>query len=140
MPGSVDWQGNVKIVLSEYYGEHSVVYGEFRGIWFSPGMYYPGQPQSEFVRALNSGLDQATGFLKSRISDLQDHVRPIKAIGASSFVANSDSREVFVVHGNDHGNKETVARFLEKLGLHPIILHEQADAGRTIIEKFEDRH
>jgi predicted nucleotide-binding protein len=33
--------------------------------------------------------------------------------------------------------KETVARFLSKLGLNPIILHEQADQGNTIIEKFE---
>ena len=30
-----------------------------------------------------------------------------------------------------------MARFLEKLGLQPIILHEQPNSGRTIIEKFE---
>lgn len=32
---------------------------------------------------------------------------------------------------------KTVARFLEKLGLQVIILHEQASTGRTIIEKIE---
>ena len=47
------------------------------------------------------------------------------------------SRNVFVVHGRDNAAKESVARFLEKLGLHPIILHEHADRGRTVIEKFE---
>ena len=46
-------------------------------------------------------------------------------------------RDVFVVHGHDEGTKETVARFIGKLGLKAIILHEQPDAGRTIIEKFE---
>ena len=45
---------------------------------------------------------------------------------------------VFIVHGRDEGAKESVARFLEKLGLNPIILHERASKGRTIIEKFED--
>jgi predicted nucleotide-binding protein len=45
--------------------------------------------------------------------------------------------EVFVVHGRDEAVKESVARFLEKLHLHPIILHEQPNKGRTIIEKFE---
>jgi len=30
-----------------------------------------------------------------------------------------------------------VARFLEKLGLKPVILQEQPNEGRTIIEKFE---
>lgn len=47
------------------------------------------------------------------------------------------SRRVFVVHGHDSEVKETVARFLEKLGLEPVILHEQPSQGRTIIEKFE---
>ena len=45
---------------------------------------------------------------------------------------------VFIVHGRDDSIKETTARFLEKLGLETIILHEKPDKGRTIIEKFED--
>jgi len=48
-----------------------------------------------------------------------------------------NSREVFVVHGHDGESKESVARFLEKLGLIAIILHEQPNEGRTLIEKFE---
>ena len=44
---------------------------------------------------------------------------------------------VFLVHGRDHGTMERVARFLERINLDPIILHEQANEGRTIIEKFE---
>lgn len=50
----------------------------------------------------------------------------------------SDSEKVFLVHGHDNELKETVARFLEKIGLIPIILHEQASKGQTIIEKFEE--
>ncbi len=45
------------------------------------------------------------------------------------------SRKVFIVHGHDDGARETVARFLERIGLEAIILHEQANQGRTIIEK-----
>lgn len=47
-----------------------------------------------------------------------------------------DANSVFVVHGNDEA-RESVARLLERLGLKPIILHEQPNRGRTIIEKFE---
>jgi predicted nucleotide-binding protein len=47
------------------------------------------------------------------------------------------SKKVFVVHGHDGEPKEAVARFLEGLRLQPVILHEQANQGRTIIEKFE---
>jgi predicted nucleotide-binding protein len=48
------------------------------------------------------------------------------------------TRRVFVVHGHDDGTKETVARYLTKLGLEAVILHEQPNQGRTVIEKFED--
>jgi predicted nucleotide-binding protein len=50
----------------------------------------------------------------------------------------ANSIRVFLVHGHDEGAREKVARFLEKLGLHPIILHEQPNKGRTIIEKIAD--
>lgn len=47
-------------------------------------------------------------------------------------------RKVFVVHGHQHGTRDTVARFLEKLELEPVILDEEANRGRTVIEKFLD--
>ena len=45
--------------------------------------------------------------------------------------------KIFIVHGHDEEMKQSVAHTLEKLGLTPIILHEQPTAGKTIIEKFE---
>lgn len=47
------------------------------------------------------------------------------------------TEDVFLVHGADHGVKDTVARYLTKLNLNPIILHEQPNLGDTIIEKLE---
>ena len=47
------------------------------------------------------------------------------------------TKTVFLVHGADHGVKDTVARYLTKLNLEPIILHEQPNLGNTIIEKLE---
>ncbi|MDX6384876.1 MAG: hypothetical protein QOK48_2449 [Blastocatellia bacterium] len=58
--------------------------------------------------------------------------------GAQHIDVQLDSRKVFVVHGHDNEAKETLARFLLKLDLQPIILHEQPSEGRTIIEKFEN--
>ena len=48
-----------------------------------------------------------------------------------------DKSKVFIVHGHDNAAKESVARFVEKIGLKAIILHEQASSGNTIIEKIE---
>lgn len=48
----------------------------------------------------------------------------------------SNNKKVFIVHG--HGEvKQTVARFIEKLGLEAVILQEKPNSGYTIIEKIE---
>ncbi|WP_330746484.1 nucleotide-binding protein [Chryseobacterium sp. CP-77] len=57
-------------------------------------------------------------------------------------ITKTDSKEInndiFIVHGHNNEVKINVARTLEKLGLNPIILHEQPNSGKTIIEKFEE--
>lgn len=45
---------------------------------------------------------------------------------------------VFIVHGHDDEAKESVARYIEKLSLEAIILHEMPNKGRAIMEKLED--
>lgn len=50
----------------------------------------------------------------------------------------ANSNKIFIVHGHDNALKQEVARFLEKLDLKPIILHEQASLGLTVIEKIEE--
>ncbi len=47
------------------------------------------------------------------------------------------NNSIFIVHGQDDATKEKVARFIEKLDLNAVILHEQVSCGMTIIEKFE---
>jgi len=52
-------------------------------------------------------------------------------------VARDRTNKVFVVHGHDEAARESVARFLERIGIEAVILHEQATGGRTIVEKLE---
>ncbi len=47
------------------------------------------------------------------------------------------TKRVFIVHGHDNAAKEELARYLVKIDLEPIILHEQPDRGQTIIEKIQ---
>ena len=49
----------------------------------------------------------------------------------------TDNSKVFIVHGHNIAVQQEVARVIERLKLVPVILSEQANAGRTIIEKFE---
>ena len=82
----------------------------------------------------DEGMLACTTLLETAIEELELFGSQPQAILASP----EGSRRVFVVHGHDDGLKETVARLLSDLDLEPIILHEQANKGRTIIEKFED--
>ncbi len=50
---------------------------------------------------------------------------------------NRQKKEVFIVHGHDNSLKNEISAFLTNLELVPIILHEQANMGKTIIEKLE---
>ncbi|WP_238534216.1 TIR domain-containing protein [Advenella kashmirensis] len=59
------------------------------------------------------------------------------AKGVATGPVTRNKRKVFMVHGRDNEAKQEVARFVVELGLEPIILHEQASSGMTIIEKIE---
>ena len=47
------------------------------------------------------------------------------------------SNKVFIVHGHNESVLKDVELFLQKLGLEPVILKDQPNKGKTIIEKFE---
>ncbi len=103
--------------------------------------WYPDKPLSEFVRGFRGDVDFRLNRLTSILERLElvPLAKTIATKGRpASPAAASRSRRVFVVHGHDETSREKVARFLEHLDFAPIILHEQPNAGRTIIEKFED--
>jgi predicted nucleotide-binding protein len=78
-------------------------------------------------------LNQAIRFLEEEIADANLTASQTSQAKPAAKI----SRKVFVVHGHDHGARDAVARFLEKLELEAIILQEQPDRGMTVIEKFE---
>ena len=58
---------------------------------------------------------------------------------SQSEVKNERSlNKIFVVHGHAEPVNQEVARSIEKLGLEAIVLREQPNSGKTIIEKFEE--
>lgn len=110
----------------------------------------------------NRNLDSFWGFIKQKFSTYAERQSYLSAeftplldtleFGSSSKILTPASvstvqfpqpavarnkRKVFIVHGRDNEAKQEVARFIETIGLVPIILHEQASAGMTIIEKIE---
>jgi predicted nucleotide-binding protein len=49
-----------------------------------------------------------------------------------------DKPKVVFVHGRNRELEGDVLLFLTRIGLDPVVLHEQANGGRTVLEKFEE--
>jgi len=47
------------------------------------------------------------------------------------------SKSIFIVHGHDDQAKSELALIISRLGFEPVILHEKANEGMTVIEKLE---
>ena len=135
------WKQMTSLYLEKVFGEQSKNAKAFEKIHYFPMAWADGMDESYwYPRAFNGGLNEAEVLLKRCVHELE-------IFGESD--ANSEikrdlktpslkiEKKVFVVHGHDEKLKTQVARFLEKLELQPIILHEQPDRGQTIIEKFE---
>lgn len=86
-----------------------------------------------------SSFDDMVGYLEALLLDNEYWDEPISSdYKFKEIEVNQEmSNKVFIVHGHDTSAKESMARTLEKAGFEAIILHEQADAGMTIIEKIE---
>ena len=133
-PEFMEWRESTRVSISHTFGDKSNRTREFERIYFST-------PNPFYRTAYEHGLNSAAALLKSMIEEIEDYWDdkdqaqiPFSAQGKDP----SSSNKVFVIHGKDEGIKETVARFLQTFGLEPVILHEQANRGRTIIEKFEE--
>jgi predicted nucleotide-binding protein len=48
------------------------------------------------------------------------------------------SSKVFIVHGHDRAMLSSVEAFVSRIGLEAIVLAEEANQGRTLLEKFEE--
>ena len=84
----------------------------------------PDEYQTNMARSINS--------LEGICKRLELYAEPSET-SESTF-----GKEVFIVHGHDNEAKATVARFVENLGIEATILHERANRGQTIPEKFEE--
>ena len=90
-----------------------------------------------FLFSISRGLADPNEIIKSSATMVSE--TDLLKSSIEEYLDNqTEMSQVFLVHGHDYGRKEEVARFLEKLNLETIILHEKPNAGRTIIEKFSD--
>ena len=98
----------------------------------------PHEFQPSIARSKASSIALLGQAIKSLEEQLEEHSANPPANQKSPETPRLPSRKVFVVHGRDNDAKNEVARFLGKIGLEEIILHERPNRGRHLLTKFQE--
>lgn len=154
-----DWELKVSCYLSHRYGIQSVEMEEFRKTEFEDvfdfdnaekkietcrkGLEATKRTFKIYLKEISKEmLENAQKSMRQQLREMQkERYEGGMLMNASQEVSMKKAKEykkVFIVHGHDNGLKQEVARLVEKQGLEAIILSEQANRGKTIIEKFEE--
>ena len=137
-------EGRIRSTLADIYGEDSSEYARLEQACHLDATEYllhlyggsSGPHVSEIRQGLEKGKRRSIALLQGEIDALKESIS--FAVPAAIAPASSPtSNEIFIVHGRDGPAKIEVARLIQKAGLKDVILHEQPNQGRTIIEKFE---
>ena len=97
---------------------------------------------AEARQYVTEGKAEALVLLRQAVQTLQEEIEfapstPVARTSSRGVAQLANARKVFIVHGHDDGAREIVARYLGKIDFEPIILNEQPNKGRTVIEKVE---
>jgi len=136
-----------KMIIEKVFGKSSDYLSDFKRIGFA-GPLRMGVIGREYRRDIKmdrsyweNGVTRLINLIDVMLEDLKlssTHSNIIiSAPVKDSRIIQSD--DIFIVHGHDDSAKHSVARCIEKLGLNPIILQEQPNEGKTVIEKLEKR-
>ena len=143
-PRFKEWEFRADRFLAKHYGQESEERIRFSQVDFGE---YHGQNDILSGIRYKSGLQEAKVIFKVYLDELEQEdfdraAERIKAVGGEVVKINNwvekKYDKVFIVHGHDNALKQEVARIIEKQGLEAIILSEQANQGKTIIEKIEE--
>ena len=139
-------EGAIRRAILDTFGKGSPEHQEHQYLTIWHGSMNVGDTDEDSQSAFEQGIDHVVELLRGMTDYLREQVGELQpgpergATTATPSVAEDGrrGRKVFVVHGHNEEVKSKVARLVETLELEAIILHEQPDKGRTIIEKFEE--
>ena len=105
------------------------------GILYTP-FFLKDATEDDYKESFNKGKKELIKLLKVAVAEMQ--INEIEEKNVKNQEVHNNSNKIFIVHGHNDLMKNEVARTIDNLKLKPIILHEQPNKGRTIIEKFTE--
>lgn len=100
--------------------------------------YDPEISGESLIHNLKKLMNKMKAFLAMEYPEYEKKTEgPTISIKGKNEGPECKSNRIFIVHGHNNEAKQEMARTLEKAGFEAVVLHEQPDAGLTIIEKIE---
>jgi predicted nucleotide-binding protein len=131
-------QNKIDDTLVNIFGKETIEYDRYNISSLDRGPHVIGGiPLNEAKEGIVRGFQRAIISLNSIIETFEEKLEDTDESHPPSHNNQISSGRIFIVHGHDNSMKNSVSRFISQLDLHPIILHEKANEGKTIIEKFE---
>ena len=130
------WQTKTERFLIKKYGSDSLEHKEFVDVVFSPIVWCwddEVQTRIDAIEECRNGLLSCKEVFKTYLEEMAEE----ESDAQPQPVQPSNMSKIFIVHGHDGELKQHVARIVEKQGIEAVILSEQVNQGRTIVEKFE---
>ena len=132
-PDFYAWKSKVNRFLIAKFGETSYEYDEFNKISFTLTVFPLNVTNEQKADKCREGIKKAIAILLTYL----DEIRENDSEKGNDKLREADFSSVFSVYGHNEALKQAVARLIENQGIKAILLDEQTDGGKTIIEKFE---
>ncbi len=139
-PEFMKWYEDAKGAFKYVFDGRPEEFRDFGRIQFSS----PGSRRRlpKVRKAYSEGLDRSSALIASKIDQIVAFWPDDEGSSQHDTVEEGGgadyTNQIFVVHGRDRGALAEVKQVLIQLGLEPVVLQDQPNQGRTIIEKFED--
>lgn len=128
-----NWSEQNVLLLNTIFDDESMVRMYDRAV---PEVHFTAIPLDQGTQELQSAIDLRISTLNAILGRIQ-HRGALEQEEESSIGYERCKMGVFIVHGRDSDAKYQLKDLLRDWGIEPIILHEQPNQGRVIIEKFE---
>ena len=142
----------IEDTLVETFGTGTIEYIRYKigSLDRAPWNFYEQVSLEEVIHGYQNGIEEAISTLETIVQIFNEKLNDTESAqeqgnvisevinNANMIGSTEENTKIFIVHGRDEHLKQASARFVEKLGFIPVILHEQANAGQTIIEKIEE--
>lgn len=129
----------LNMLIKRTFNVNNIYTNKLKEISFTTANFSSTMQWLSRVKAFISGKDEVVNLIDMMIYELElSFIENKEKLVKVDNEKHNTNNNIFLVHGHNEEMKQSVARTVEKLNLNPIILHEQPNNGRTIIEKFTD--